>query len=148
MDTYDPRWALLLGRLGSMASASQPDPSPAMALGALGQGAGAAYWSQAPQQPMAFGQIDPGNIDLYNRPVVHNPDGTISTVRSMSIGTDRGETLIPTVSDDGRVLSDEAAIRMFDQTGRHLGIFRTPDDATAYASRLHDDQASFYGGRR
>lgn len=86
----------------------------------------------------------PGNIDLNNRPVVQNRDGTISTVRSMSFGTDQGEVLVPTVSDDGRLLSDEQAIEQYRRSGRHLGIFNTPDEATAYARRLHDQQERRY----
>lgn len=90
--------------------------------------------------------IAPGNIDVHKRPVVHNTDGSISTVRSMSIGTDQGEVLIPTVVG-GRVVSDEEAVNHFYQTGEHLGIFRTPEDATAYAESLHSQQAQEYRGR-
>lgn len=63
----------------------------------------------------------------------------------MSIGTDAGEVLIPTVSDDGRVLSEEQAIDQYRRTDRHLGVFDTPDAATAYAQSLHVDQARRYG---
>lgn len=90
------------------------------------------------------GRVAPGNIDLFKRPVVQNPDGSISTVRSLSFGTDDGEVLIPTVTDDGRVLTDDEAIENYYQTGRHLGIFATPDAATAYAERLHQQQEQLY----
>jgi hypothetical protein len=92
------------------------------------------------------GQLEPGNIDLATRPHVQNADGTVSTVRSMSF-EDRGrEVLIPTVSDDGTILSDDAAVAAYRATGKHLGVFDSVDHANAYAEQLHQDQAAQVGG--
>jgi hypothetical protein len=63
----------------------------------------------------------------------------------MSFGTDKGEVLVPRVSDDGRILSEKEAMDQYRQTGKHLGIFKTPEDATAYAKSLHEEQAKEYG---
>jgi hypothetical protein len=98
-------------------------------------------------QPLPDLTQERGNIDLTNRPVVRNGDGSISTVRSISVGIDGQEVLIPTVSDDGRILSDDEAIAEYRRTGRHLGKFKTPEEATAYANQLHNDQAELYKDR-
>lgn len=96
-------------------------------------------------KPAPIGQIDPGNIDLGKRPVVTNPDGSISTVRSMSANIDGKEVLIPTVSDDGRIMSDDEAIENYKITGKHLGTFDTPENATSAANRIHEQQAQMHG---
>lgn len=85
-----------------------------------------------------------GNIDLTKRPVVKNPDGSISTIRSISVNIDGREVLIPTVSDDGKVLTDRQAVDLFKRTGKHLGMFDSPEAATTYAERLHQQQAEMY----
>jgi hypothetical protein len=96
----------------------------------------------APRRPV--GLKEQGTIDLHHRPVVHNSDGSISTVRSISVGTDNGVVLIPTVVGD-KVVSNQAAIDHWKKTGEHLGIFDSEAHANAYARRLHEDQAAEYG---
>lgn len=90
------------------------------------------------------GMTQQGNINLMNRPKVQNEDGSVSTVRTISVGTDEGEVLLPTVSDDGKLLTDDEAIALYEKTGKHLGIFDNPDDATAYAEQLHNQQEQLY----
>lgn len=108
-------------------------------------------WDKYRVQPMTTiggatpaGQIAGGNIDLAARPVVKNGDGTISTVRSMSFNEDGKEILVPTVSPDGRIMSDDEAIDRYRKTGENLGVFDSPDDATRYAESLHDQQDQMY----
>lgn len=97
----------------------------------------------APNAPTQ-GLLESGNIDLTRRPIVKNADGSVSTVRSMSFEEDGKEILVPTVSPDGKVLSDEQAIELYHKTGQKLGVFKSADDATAYAQALHNQQANLY----
>lgn len=86
-----------------------------------------------------------GNIDLSNRPIVHNDDGSISTIRSISFEDESGkEVLIPTVSEDGRIMSNDEAIQQYYETGRYLGKFDSIDEANKYAEQLHNQQEQFY----
>ncbi|TPN57171.1 phage tail tip lysozyme [Mesorhizobium sp. B1-1-7] len=106
--------------------------------------AGAAPDTTASIKPK--GLVTAGNIDLHNRPVVKNDDGSISTVRSISYENDAGqEVLIPTVSNEGKILSNDEAIKYWGEKGQFLGKFDNADNATAYAKQLHEDQAQEYG---
>ena len=95
-----------------------------------------------------LGQYGLGNIDLYARPQVKMPDGSIATVRSMSFNDGLKEVVIPTVSDDGRIMSDNEAIDNYYKTGKYLGKFNTVDEATKYADRLHNEQDLYYNGKK
>lgn len=90
------------------------------------------------------GMLEKGNIDLNNRPRVKNPDGSISTVLSMSANFDGKEYLIPMVSDEGKILTEDQAIDYFKKTKKHLGVFDTPENATNYAQQLHLSQEKQY----
>jgi len=107
--------------------------------------------AQGPSNQQAPGLLIPGNIpNLYNRPVMQNPNQTWSTTRSMSFQDDMGrEVLVPTVVN-GVALTDRQAIDRYYRTGQHLGIFANPQAADAYATALHNSQqamGNFYGPR-
>jgi len=93
------------------------------------------------------GLLAPGNLDLNARKVFNGPDGDYRTENSISIGTDQGEILIPTVVN-GQQLSEEDAIKHFEQTGENLGVFADPSAAEKYAEMLHNRQANYYKANR
>lgn len=88
------------------------------------------------------GAVVPGNIDLSTRPRVKNPDGKISTVRTIGVNFDGLEYVIPTVRDDGKLLSNKEAIELFKRTKKHLGAFKTAKEATDFAKTLHESEAA------
>jgi hypothetical protein len=92
------------------------------------------------------GMIERGNLDLNHRPVVGMPDGSIATVRSITIEEDGQYILIPTISKDGRVLTNDQAIEEYHNTGEHLGVFNSEEAADKYANELHESQAKLYEG--
>ena len=90
-----------------------------------------------------IGRWGVGNIDLNNRIVIHNSDGSISTERSFSTEIDGREVLLPTIIN-GVVVTEERAINYYLQTGEYLGIFNSVADAEEYATRLHERQEWYY----
>src|SRR5579864_1179605 len=63
-----------------------------------------------PQAPT----LDPGS-----QPAVQNPDGSISTVRTAGFNIDGKEVNLPTVSPEGKIMSNEEAIDQYRRTGKH-----------------------------
>jgi len=91
--------------------------------------------------------IHPGNIDLIGRPEIPNKGG-MSTVYSFSFLDEKpssktyGQEVLVPLADEGRIFTEDEARDKYYRTGNHLGTFETPEEATAYAGRLHDDYAS------
>ena len=88
-----------------------------------------------------------GNIDLFSRPKFYQKDGSLSTINSMSVNIDGKEVLIPTIGIRNGVpaqLSEKEAIDIYRATGKHLGKFSTPEEATKMAEFLHQQQQKYY----
>ena len=114
-------------------------------------GAAAPMTMLAGQKPE--GLLVPGNINLNNRPVIQNADGSHSSEFSFSAADDQGrEVLVPTIVDGKFLTSDgkkppegspeEAAMKQrawqhYLQTGQHMGIFDNPEHADTYAQAVH-----------
>lgn len=92
-----------------------------------------------------------GNIDLNNRKIIDNLDGTKSTLASITVGFDDYIAVIPTAVNGALVSADEA-IEHYLTSGEHLGLFdviqkqgetwedaviRTQEEANEYARILH-----------
>lgn len=85
-----------------------------------------------------LGRYGKGNIDLWDRPVVVNGDGTISTEISFSFYDSEcdKEVLVPTIIN-GVIRTQEYAIDYYYQTGKYLGKFDTVAEADEYAEIVH-----------
>ena len=96
-----------------------------------------------------IGQYGEGNIDLYNRPIYKNDDGTISTVDSVTYEVDGKYVVLPTIVRDEsgkakRLESDDEIFAHYVKTGEYLGEFNTLEEANGYAQKVHSAQAYYY----
>lgn len=107
-----------------------------------------AFKTQAPAANMQvgkpevlkYGATEAPTLDLQNRPYVHNPDGSVSTVYSMGVDLDGKKTLIPKVSKDGRMMGDDEAVDEFRNTGEHMGVYPTDEASEIAGEKIHLDQ--------
>ena len=101
-----------------------------------------------PSPPVTL--VTAGNIDLSKRKPVSVGNGMYATVRSISIPVNdqdpKGkQVVIPTVSPDGKLLSDHEAIMEYVRSGKHLGIAKNIPDAEKFARWLHLQEAKRIG---
>jgi hypothetical protein len=85
-----------------------------------------------------------GNMDLSNRPIVINPDNSYSTLRSMTFKEGGKHILIPTISEEGKVMNRQEAIDYYHTKNKYLGKFDSPEEANSYALKLHEAQKKYY----
>jgi hypothetical protein len=95
--------------------------------------------SVEPEEEPSSGIIEKGNIDLSNRPVVKNSDGTESTVKTITTEIDGKTVLLPTIID-GKEVSSKEAVKHYKETGEHMGIFSSEAAADAYDKKLHEEK--------
>lgn len=99
-----------------------------------------------------IGQFGRGNIDLYNRPIYKNADGTISTVDSVTFIIDDKYVVLSTIVRDEngnakRLNTDEEVLAHYEKTGEYLGKFDTQEESDAYANKLHSAQDYYYSNK-
>lgn len=97
----------------------------------------------------APGMIEPGNIDLRNRQVVQNPDGSFSTEVATTVGFDDHVAVVPQIVK-GKNVGFEGAVEHYKKTGEHMGRFKPGADMQAadFANRTHLKQEKRYGRNR
>ena len=90
-----------------------------------------------------------GNIDLFNRDTgLYDKNGKLMTVDSIGIEEDGKNIVIPTVvNQNGKWvhLSKDDAIDWYHQTGEHLGIYKSQEEADEIAQKIHEQQDALYG---
>jgi hypothetical protein len=101
-----------------------------------------------PVEELKYGAVEPPTIDLKNRPEHRMPDGSVATVRSMGIEHDGKHALLPTISHEGKIWSDDEAFDNYMKTNEHMGLY--PDDETTdkAGELIHQDQAQMLRDRR
>ena len=78
---------------------------------------------------------------------LRNPDGSISTVRTMVVGLDGWETIIPTIWE-GKQLTGEEAVKRALKSGKKWPRFKTVDEALATDKAWHQQQGMYNPGEK
>lgn len=98
-----------------------------------------------------LGKNGAGNIDLHNRPLYINSDGSYSTLDSIIINENGIQILIPTIAYNKNnkpvKLAEEEAIERYHSTGEFLGKFKNTEDATEYKELLNKAQDFYYNSK-
>lgn len=83
-----------------------------------------------------------GDTLTEDRPAVALPDGSVGTVRSIGVGDENGEWVIPTIVS-GKAVSNDEAISLW-KKGENKAIggpFKTVEEANQFAQTFHESEA-------
>lgn len=103
------------------------------------------HWTGSGGPAFAVQPATEGNIDSATRPMVQNSDGTVSTSLTIGVNIDGDEVVIPTIADDGRILTTEEAVAQYYRTGKHFGKFDNVEEATQFAQQLSSGLGNISG---
>lgn len=89
-----------------------------------------------------------GDIAAVVSPITDNTAMTDTTnnlfVPPKVVEIDKKQVLLPTVSKDGKLWTDQEAVDNYRKTGENLGVFNSPEAADRYAQALHEQQDEMY----
>lgn len=84
----------------------------------------------------AYEKLDyKGNINLFDLPFTENEDGSVSTVKSITVEHDGDYYIIPTLVN-GVEMNSDMADKRFLTTGQHLGKYRSKKEAKKAAKDI------------
>ena len=88
-------------------------------------------------------KITPPTLDVKKQPIIKNNDGTVSTVRSIGVGTNSGVVVLPTVDRKlNKIVNPQTAINNYIKSGEHLGIYPNEKIANLAAQAISRNEAN------
>lgn len=104
-----------------------------------------------PEDSHNSGKYGRGNIDLTNLPMLREKDGSYETLDTFSTNIDGEEVLLNCIQQgpDGKAIrvSEDEAVDRYMKDGKHLGKFKSADEASNYAKMLDKQQESIRASR-
>ena len=94
-----------------------------------------------PEYEAPEGLTEVGNIDVDELEQVEMPNGSSGIVPSVAVNVNGQDVLVPTIDGEGKIISKDDAIKLYQKTGEHFGKFESSEDAQRYAEDLLAHQA-------
>lgn len=94
-----------------------------------------------PEDPAPEGLAVPGNVNMAARKVFVGEDRKAKILMPITVPVVGGQyAVVPSVDEDGTVLTKYQAISKYMETKQHLGVFETEEAARDYAGKIQSSQ--------